>query len=285
MKIIVAEKSGFCAGVNHTVKMALETLKEKNNIYSLGEIVHNEYVINNLKEKGLLVNDDINSIPSGSTVIIRAHGESLYTYERAKEKNINIIDLTCGKVKMIHHLIEKEKNTSYIVIIGKKNHPETIAHKSLSNNSFVIENKTDINLFIDEFKKGNYSKIFLVAQTTFNEDIFDELVLILKEKLNTEIVINKTICSATKLRQNEVKNLSLNVDKMIIIGGKNSSNTRELYEISKHNCNNTYLIQNVSDLDNFTFNNSDIIGISAGASTPYKLINDVINYLKENILV
>ena len=277
MELIIGKYSGFCNGVKYTVDCA-RNLLDNNIIYSLGDIVHNEIVINELKSKGLIVKNSIDEIPNNSKVIIRAHGEIVDTYKKAKEKNIELIDLTCGKVKLIHNKI-LNKNNCFVIIIGKKNHPETIAHKSYSNNSFVIESIDEVKNAYDNYLNSGKNMVYVVAQTTFNSDLFDKIVDNIKEVFNTNIYVDKTICNATSIRQNETKEIAKVVNKMIIIGGKNSSNTKELAIIAKEYCNNTFLIQTSKDLDNEMFNNNDIIGITAGASTPEEVINDVVDYL------
>ncbi len=280
MNIIVGKYSGFCNGVKYTVTKTLEELSKNKPLYSLGEIVHNEEVVNNLKNKGLIVKDKIEDIPNNSISIIRAHGEPVKTYEMAKKKNIQLIDLTCGKVKLIHTKILNKKDQYFILIIGKKNHPETIAHYSYGNNSYVIEEVSDINESYRIFKESGLNKVYLVAQTTFNNIKFDELVSQIKEVYqDIPLQIDKTICNTTSLRQGEAYEISKQSDKMIIIGGKNSSNTKELAEISEKNCSNVYLIQTYQDLEKKDFNKNDTIGIMAGASTSQDTIQDVLNYL------
>ena len=281
MNIIVGKTSGFCDGVKYTVQKAKSLLEEYKKVYSLGEIVHNEHVIEDLEKSGMIVVDDINKIPNNSKMIIRAHGEIKEVYDKAKEKNIEVFDLTCGKVRAIRLKVEKKKDDYYIVIIGKINHPETKGVQSFAGNySFVLENEVEIDILFKEYKKSKKNKIYIVSQTTFNEEKFDLLINLIKEKINDEIVVDKTICNATSNRQNEVRELSKIVDCMIIIGGKNSSNTKELEEVSLENCENTYLIQDYNDLKEIDLNYKKI-GIMAGASTPLDVVNDVINYLNK----
>ena len=281
MKIIIAHNAGFCKGVSYTIKKTYEILAENNSVYSLGEIVHNNFILDKLISDGLIIKDNLDEIPYNQKVIFRAHGEGEDIYKKAKDKNLDIIDLTCGKVKLIHHKIIKEKDDNYIVIIGKKNHPETIAHYSYAKDISIIENYDDINAFINQLKHSNKNKIYIVAQTTFNDYVFDELVSEIEKKCNGyNIRVDKTICKATKTRQDEVKELAKKVDKMIIIGGKNSSNTKELACVSQKYCHNTYLIESVENLKEYILNQSDTVGISAGASTPDELINEVVNYLQ-----
>lgn len=279
MEIIVGKYSGFCNGAKNAVNKTREALNN-NKYYSVGDIVHNEEVINDLKDKGLTVCDSIDDIPDNSRVIVRAHGEKIEFYRLAKKKNLEILDLTCGRVKLVHNKILTKKN-NYVIIIGKKNHPETIAHKSYSDNSCVVENYSDINNSYKEFLDSGKNDVYIVAQTTFNGDLFDELVEEIKKIfVNANISIDKTICNATSIRQAEAKEIASQVDKMIVIGGKNSSNTRELaVEASKY-CKNVYLISTKNELVNTMFNEDDIVGITAGASTPDESINDVIAYLE-----
>lgn len=280
MNIIIGKTSGFCNGVENTVKRAEDALS-KEKVYCLGEIVHNERVINDLENKGMITISNIDESPNNSKVIIRAHGELKETYDKAKEKNIEIIDLTCGKIKAIRVKISKKVGDHYIIIIGKKNHPESLGVLSFSgNNSNIIEDKEDVKEVITNFNKTNLDKIYIVSQTTFNSDKFDELVNLIKESTNKEVEVDKTICDATSKRQNETRELSKTVDTMIIVGGKKSSNTKELEIIAKEHCDNVILIQDKEDLKD---NNivGENIGIMAGASTPTIVVEEIINEIKK----
>lgn len=280
MNIIIGKTSGFCNGVENTVKRAEDALS-KEKVYCLGEIVHNERVINDLENKGMITISNIDESPNNSKVIIRAHGELKETYDKAKEKNIEIIDLTCGKIKAIRVKISKKVGDHYIIIIGKKNHPESLGVLSFSgNNSNIIEDKEDVKEVITNFNKTNLDKIYIVSQTTFNSDKFDELVNLIKENTNKEVEVDKTICDATSKRQNETRELSKTVDTMIIVGGKKSSNTKELEIIAKEHCDNVILIQDKEDLKD---NNivGENIGIMAGASTPTIVVEEIINEIKK----
>jgi len=282
MNIIVGKTSGFCDGVRFTVLKAESLLEEYRKVYSLGEIVHNEHVIDDLEKNGMIVVDNINKIPDCSKMIIRAHGEVKEVYDKAKEKKLEVFDLTCGKVRAIRLKVEKKKDDYYIVIIGKKNHPESKGVQSFAGNySFVLENEDEINNLIEDYKKSKKDKIYVVSQTTFNEEKFNCLVDLIKKEISDEIVVDKTICNATSNRQNETRELSKKMDCMIIVGGKNSSNTKELEEVSRENCKNTYLIQDYHDLEKMNFNYKNI-GIMAGASTPVVVVDELINYLKNN---
>lgn len=282
MEIICGKLNGFCAGVNYTIKKAKELLENTNEtIYCLGEIIHNERVIDELENKGMITINDINEAPNNSKVIFRAHGEAKEIYEIANSKNIEVFDLTCGKIKIIRNKIEKNKDDSFIIIIGKKNHPETIGNISFTKPfGSIIETIDDINSVYEEFKLSNLKKVYIIAQTTFSSKKYDEYVNIIQDTFkDTKIIIDKTICDATENRQTEANELSKTVDKMIIIGGKHSSNTKELAKITEKNCK-TYLIQTIEDLKDCEFNETDKIGVISGASTPLEAINEVIDHLR-----
>ena len=279
MIIIVGKYSGFCNGAKNAVNKTLDALNG-DAFYSIGEIVHNEEVVKELKRRGLIVKDNIHDIPDNSKVIIRAHGEGIEFYREAKRKKLHIIDLTCGRVKLVHNKILSKKN-SFIIIIGKANQPETIAHKSFSDTSCIVENDSNINKAYDSYLASGKKDVYIVSQTTFNINVFNELVSKIKEVFkDTEIVVDNTICNATSIRQEEARDIASSVDKMIVIGGINSSNTKELAVEASKCCKTVYLIETKEDLDQDMFNEEDRIGITAGASTPDKSINDVIEYLQ-----
>ena len=283
MKIIVGKSCGFCAGVNYTIKKATELLEEtKDKIYCLGEIIHNERVISKLEKMGMITVNSIDEIPDGSKVIFRAHGEAKHVYEEAKAKHLEIIDLTCGKVRLVHNKVEKGSLDSFVIIIGKKTHPETIGTLGYAGpNSYVIEKEEDLINLKEAFTASKLNKAYIVAQTTFNDALFAEYVDKIKEILNTEIIVDNTICAATRNRQEEALEISKSVDKMIIIGGKHSSNTKELATVAQENCNDIYLVQELEDLMSVEFKENDKVGITAGASTPQESIDEIVNYLKE----
>lgn len=278
MNIVIGKTSGFCNGVSNTVKKAEEAISNEK-VYCLGEIVHNERVINDLEKNGMITITNIEEVPNNSKVIIRAHGELKSTYERANEKEIEILDLTCGKIKAIRVKISKKLADHYIIIIGKKNHPESLGVLSFSgDNSSIVEEKKDVDMIKEKINSSNMNKIYVVSQTTFNSEKFDEIVSYINENINKEIVIDKTICDATSKRQNETKELSKKVDTMIIVGGKKSSNTKELEIIAKEYCNNVILVQDKNDI-NSSMIIGDNIGIMAGASTPNIVVEEIVNKL------
>lgn len=281
MEIVVGKNAGFCGGVAYTVKRANELL-EFGEIYCLGEIIHNKQVIKRLEEKGMRTVNNIEEIPDNSSVIFRAHGEPISSYNRAKEKNLKLEDLTCGRVKIIHNKVEKEKESSFIIIVGNKKHPETIGTLGFAGpNSFVIESEEDILDCYMEYEKTDLERIYVVAQTTFSSKKFDELAIeIEKNFCEAEVIIDKTICDSTENRQLEARKLSKECNKIIVIGGKNSSNTKKLFEISSENCKDVFFVENIEDIIGIEFELNDKIGILAGASTPKEIINDVKKYIE-----
>ena len=283
MEIIVGENAGFCYGVKSAVLGAKEKLKENNSIYCLGEIVHNGEVVRKLEDNGLKVIDRIED--AHDKVIIRAHGIAKEVYEKAKELNIEIFDYTCPNVLRIHKLVDEYKNKGYyIFLVGVKTHPETIGTISFcGDNSSLIETREDLEEAILKFNNSNINKLLIAVQTTFNLEKFNIYVKSINDQINDdkiEIKVENTICNATRIRQQEAKEISQNVQYMIIIGGKNSSNTKKLYEISKENCSNTVMIENKNELNIEELKGFNKIGIMAGASTPKESIDELISYLK-----
>lgn len=284
MNIYIGKTSGFCAGVKNAVDKAKDAITEKKKIYCLGEIVHNSQVINSLESNGMITVDNIENIPDGEKVIFRAHGEAKKVYERAKEKNLQIIDTTCGKVKAIHIKVEKENANSFIIIIGKKAHPETIGTKGCAGeNSAVIETEDDILDAYMEYEKTNLGRVYVVAQTTFSSKLFDKLIKEIETNfIEADIIVDKTICDSTEIRQAETREMSKKFHYMFVIGGKNSSNTKELVKIAQENCENVYSIETVDEIKNIKFDSNQNAGIIAGASTPEESVLEVKEFL-ENI--
>ncbi len=288
MEIIIGKTAGFCYGVKRAVEGSIEQIEnsKNENIYCLGELVHNKQVIMKLQDKGINFIDNLKQIKvKNAKVIIRAHGITKEEYKFAKDNNINIEDYTCPNVSKVHEIVnEYAKKGYYILLCGKKTHPENIGTASYCGKYFsVIENEEEIKNVIENIKKINSNKILIVAQTTYSLNKFK----IIQEKIienmdkNVEIVIKDTICRATKIRQEETEELSKKVDYMIIIGGKNSSNTNKLYEIAKNNCKNTILVETEQEIQKDEIHKYNLVGIMAGASTPKDVINDVVKKLEK----
>lgn len=284
MEIIIGKTAGFCFGVANAVNKTEELLNNNDEFYCLGELVHNKQVIKELESKGLKNVSDIKE--AKQNVIIRAHGEPKSTYKTAKTLGINIFDLTCPKVLKIHNIAEEYvKQGYYILLIGQKSHPEVIGIISCcGENSDIIEEKENIESKLSKFYNSNINKLLILSQTTYNIEKFNDIVDTIKkdiENKNIELQIKNTICNATKLRQEETKQIASAVDFMIIIGGKNSSNTNKLYQIANKYCKHCILIETKEEIDLKSINNFQKIGIMAGASTPKKSIDCVVEMIKE----
>ncbi len=282
MEIMVGKNAGFCAGVELAINKAKE-ISSQGNIFCLGEIVHNNQVVQDLEKNGMKTVKQLEEIPDGSTVIFRVHGEPVITYQKAEEKSLKIVDLTCPNVKVIHHKVEKAKKDCFILIIGIKNHAEIIGTSGFAGeNSYIIETEDDILDAYKKFEKTNLDKIFVVSQTTFSSQKFDDLADEIQTNFcEAEVIIDKTICNSTENRQLEVTKMAKEADVMLIIGGKNSSNTKKLFDISSKNCQKVYAIETVEDIMNITFDPNDKIGIMAGASTPKYVVEEVKSYLEK----
>ncbi len=283
MEIIVGKTAGFCYGVKNAVSGAIkEASKTDKQIFCLGEIVHNKQVINKLETLGIKCIETLEQ--SEGTTLIRAHGVPKEIYEKANEMNIKIKDYTCPNVLKIHQIAEKfNKNGYYIFLVGSKNHPENIGTLSYcGENYFIFEDEEEINDAIKTLEQSDINKVVLIAQTTYSIKKFEKIEKIIKQKIKNKYIfeVQNTICKATELRQKETEGISKKVDFMIIIGGKNSSNTKKLYEVAKDNCKNTVLIETVDDLK--IEGKIKKIGIMAGASTPQESIEEVIENVKKN---
>ena len=206
--------------------------------------------------------------------------EAKKVYDEARKKNLEIIDLTCHKVKAIHIKVEREKENSFIIIVGKKNHPEIIGTQGFAGeNSFVIENEDEILDCYMEYEKTNLGRVYIVSQTTFSSSKFDKLIEELQVNFyEADVIFDKTICDSTENRQRETREISKKVNKMIIIGGKHSSNTKELAKVAEENCGKVYLVQTLEDLKDIEFTNDDKVGIMAGASTPKEIIEEIMKF-------
>ena len=279
MKVELAKSAGFCFGVEKAVNTVYEEAKKNDEIvYTLGPIIHNEEVVKDMKRRGVEgVNiEDLNSLPKG-TVIIRSHGVSKDVYNFVKQSGHRVVDATCPFVKKIHAIVSVQSGKKKtVVIIGNPKHPEVIGIKGWGDeNTYAVEN-------IEQFINLNLKKdeeIVIVAQTTFNHKKFQEII----DKilfLGYDVRCFNTICNATQERQAEAKEIASNVDAMIVIGDKKSSNTGKLVEICQEECKNTFFIQTLEDLNYDALLSVDSVGITAGASTPKHIIEEVQNIVR-----
>jgi 4-hydroxy-3-methylbut-2-enyl diphosphate reductase len=275
-KVTTAKTAGFCFGVKRAVDTVYEQIeKESGGIYTYGPIIHNEEVVEDLKRKGVAVIEehaDLTAYERG-TVVIRSHGVAKGIYEKLTEKGFEIVDATCPFVLKIHRYVEEYTKKGYhIVIIGNCSHPEVEGIRGWCD----PKHTTVINCEEEalNFSINGEKRLCIVSQTTFNYNKFQDLVEIIREK-GYDIIVLNTICNATETRQKEAAELARQSDAMIVIGGKSSSNTQKLFEICKKECENTYYIQTLDDLNLQKLQSIDNVGITAGASTPNKIIEEV----------
>ena len=286
MEVKVAKTAGFCFGVQRAVDKVYELIDScPDRLFTLGPIIHNEEVVNDLEKKGVRVasEEELKTLPEGSTVVIRSHGVGKKVYDQLKECGLSYVDVTCPFVLKIHRIVEKEsKAGSHIVIIGDPDHPEVVGICGWCIGPYtVIRTKQDALDFVPPEGKN----VCIVSQTTFNYNKFKDLVEILRKKRYDNTVLNilnilNTICNATEERQREAKSIAGEVDTMLVVGGRHSSNTQKLFEICKKECENTYYIQTPVDLDSDMFQCSSYVGITAGASTPKKIIEEVQEHVR-----
>ena len=284
MEVRLAECAGFCFGVKRAVDTVYEQLKTGKTIYTYGPIVHNEEVVKDLEEKGVGVienKEELLKMPAeqACTVIIRAHGVPKEIYDIIESKGFECVDATCPFVKRIHRIVEKAGDEGkHVVIVGNPGHPEVEGIKGWCMGPVTILETPEE---AEAFCANEGEKICIVSQTTFNYNKFQYIVEIFQKKGYNDSVVN-TICNATEERQRSARVLAAEADVMIVIGGRHSSNTRKLYEICSRECANTYFIQTLDDLHLELPKSVRLVGITAGASTPNKLIEEVQNYVRIN---
>ena len=279
VKVITAKNAGFCFGVKRAVETVYEEAEKQQPVYTFGPIIHNDVVVRDLEKKGVRV---INSLEEAAeltegTVIIHSHGVSRATLDAlASNPAIRVVDATCPFVQRIHDVIAKQSAEGRkIVIIGNKGHAEVEGHIGWSvNGAEVIETEEEARAF----ECDPETPLCIVAQTTFNAKKFEDLVAILDERRYNRYVMN-TICNATSIRQEEARRIASGVDLMIVIGGKNSSNSAKLFDICSKECENTFFIETREDLE-LHLTGSETVGITAGASTPNNIIEEVQSYVR-----
>ena len=275
MEITVAKSAGFCFGVQRAVDSVYKELEENSGkIYTFGPIIHNEQVVEDLNKRGIEVIDTVEQLKEikEGTVVIRSHGVAKEIYDILEQQKLKMVDATCPFVKKIHNIVLDESNNGKtIIIIGNDNHPEVEGIKGWVNGEVIVINKEEQ---IEKLSLSEQTKACIVSQTTFNHNKFKYLVEIIRKK-GYDITVVNTICNATHVRQVEAQKISSKVDGMIVIGGKNSSNTQKLYDICRNEFENTFYVQTVKDLNLHELKSLKSIGITAGASTPKNIIEEV----------
>ncbi len=283
MEIILAKSAGFCFGVKRAVNEVYEQIKKAQRlpIYTYGPIIHNEEVVNDLKQKGVRIiqsESELEALREG-TVIIRSHGVGRAIEEKIKGLGLNLVDMTCPFVKKIHRIVdEQSKNGRTILIVGDKNHPEVQGIIGWCNTpALTIEEVSEV----ENLPKEALQSLCVVAQTTFNSKKFKDILDLLEKTRYTIYCVN-TICNATRERQDEAAQIAAQADGMLVIGSSHSSNTQKLFEICKKECNRTHYIQTAEDLNQQWFLAAEKVGVTAGASTPDKIIEEVLNSMSED---
>lgn len=276
-EITVAKSAGFCFGVTRAVEMAYDAIAEKKPLYCYGQLIHNKTVTDDLAQKGLQVVEDLEGLTEG-TLLIRSHGVGEDLYKQAKGQGLEILDGTCPFVKKIHDIVHEKKAQGLgIIIVGDGTHPEVIGINGWCDNSAVILANAEEAQNKEIPTMPCYA---VVVQTTFRQEKFDKILQILQTR-GIQMQVHQTICSATEKRQQEAETLSQKMDAMVVIGGKNSSNTQKLVEICAKNCRNTVHIETKCDLVLNNFKRGDKIGVTAGASTPPAIIKEVVVTMSE----
>ncbi len=275
MEIILAKEAGFCFGVKRAIDLCVKSHDDGISFVTFGEIIHNKQVVSSLEKMGIHAVESFDNLDK-QDVLIRSHGISKALYEEAKNKGVQLIDGTCPYVKKIQNIAAKYSAEGYeIIIVGDKDHPEVIGVSGWSQTPVHVVYSAEETTSLNFIKKA-----CIVAQATITESKWNEVMSAAQSKVQELLVFN-TICEATRERQASADKISKEVDVMLIIGGKHSSNTKKLLEVCEKNCKKAYHIETIIEIEQINFENCDKIGITAGASTPDWIINEILNALKK----
>ncbi len=282
MEIKLAKTAGFCFGVNRAVDMLYSMVEKGEKVCTLGPIIHNPQVINDLAEKGVVIIESENAVPENTKVVIRTHGVEKQVIDSLKKNNVDFCDATCPFVRKIHKIINDNSDENTLVLIGgDENHPEVQGIRSYcKGESVVFKNCEILEKFVNSGKNISEKEIIIVWQTTFNTIEWEKCFKIIKKHC-TNAKIFDTICSATNERQEEAMRLAETCDAMIIVGGRQSSNTAKLKAVCE-NCCPTYLIETAKELSEVNLSGCKKVGVTAGASTPAAIIKEVLSTMSEN---
>lgn len=280
-KIIVAESAGFCFGVNRAINILYKLIEENKPACTLGPIIHNMQMVNELREKGVRTIDKISEAKENETIVIRSHGVPQSIVDEINERHLDYIDATCPFVSKIHKIVSETDDDSIVIIAGDKNHPEVqgiMGH--CKSKCYTFKNQEELQELFSIIPQKNYKTIKIVAQTTFDLKEWEKSLKSLKN-VYTNTKIFDTICNATSIRQREAANISKSVDLMFVIGDKHSSNSFKLYSICSSNCEKTFFIETADELPLEMVKKADSIGVTAGASTPARIIKEVLDKMSE----
>ncbi len=283
MNITLAKTAGFCFGVNRAVNMVYELLEKNEKVCTLGPIIHNPQLVEELSEKGVRIVESPEEVKEGETLVIRSHGVTKEVYDRAEKLKIKIADATCPFVKKIHNIVAEKSRDGYITIIaGDDSHQEV---KGIIGNCFgecfVVSGEEELEKLLEKHSNFKQKSLIFVSQTTFNAEIWANCQKNLK-KVCTNAEIFDTICNATSTRQKEAEELAKLNDAIIVIGGRHSSNTAKLFDVCSKFCEKTFLIETADELSEIDLR-EESVGVVAGASTPAGIIKEVIKTMSENL--
>jgi len=274
MKVLLADKCGFCLGVNNAIELAKKTLAERDNVYSLGPLIHNQDVVEELAQSGLKTVESVDSINAG-TVLIRSHGATVRQLEQIKRKGLQIVDATCVLVKRLQKISQKLNEQGYkVVVIGDRNHPEVQAIVGFAKNVLVVGCKSDLQKLPDRGKLG------VICQTTQSPQYFAQILAEVVKRGFSELKVINTLCSEAIKRQSSAVELCRKVGIMFVLGGLHSANTRKLAEMCRKHNNQTFHLQNWKELDKSLLYGKNIAGVTAGASTPDRVITEFVKQLR-----
>lgn len=281
-KIILAETAGFCFGVDRAVNLVYSLVNDGKKVCTLGPIIHNAQLVGDLEQRGVKIIDSIDECPDGYMVVVRTHGVEKSVIDDIENKNIDYVDATCPFVKKIHRIVKKFDSSVPVLVAGDVNHPEVIGIRSYCNGkSFVFKNDEELQKILQKDYIDKNKKIICVSQTTFSLEEWKKCEKIIK-KVCTNCEIFDTICNATADRQNEAYEISKKSDAMIVIGGRHSSNTCKLRDVSSAHCR-SFLIETADELKSIDLSPYNVIGVTAGASTPSVIIKEVLKSMSEEI--
>lgn len=281
-KIILAETAGFCFGVDRAVNLVYSLVNDGKKVCTLGPIIHNAQLVGDLEQRGVKIIDSIDECPDGYMVVVRTHGVEKSVIDDIENKNIDYVDATCPFVKKIHRIVKKFDSSVPVLVAGDVNHPEVIGIRSYCNGkSFVFKNDKELQKILQNDYIDKNKKIICVSQTTFSLEEWKKCEKIIK-KVCTNCEIFDTICNATADRQNEAYEISKKSDAMIVIGGRHSSNTCKLRDVSSAHCR-SFLIETADELKSIDLSPYNVIGVTAGASTPSVIIKEVLKSMSEEI--
>ncbi|MBE6817451.1 MAG: 4-hydroxy-3-methylbut-2-enyl diphosphate reductase, partial [Ruminococcaceae bacterium] len=282
MELRLAKTAGFCFGVDRAVNLVYELVGDGKKVCTLGPIIHNAQLVSDLESRGVKIIDTPAECPEGYMIVVRTHGVEKSVIDDIESRGIEYVNATCPFVTKIHNIVKKQDADTVVLIAGDEDHPEVKGIRSYCRGkSFVFKNESELADILQNPEFVNAKKIICVAQTTFSLKEWQKSIILLK-RVCTKGEIFDTICNATSDRQSEAEELSRVSDAMLVIGGRHSSNTRKLQEVSSANCP-SFLIETADELSSLDLKDFHVIGVTAGASTPSVIIKEVLKTMSEEI--